>query len=82
MDSYSTLLLIVTGVLGALLIVILPTILGFMWKGWTKMAENVEKNTHALIELKVAISDFKEWTKKLPKMEKDIDAAHNKFREM
>ena len=79
--EHTDVLLILTCILGAFLIIVLPTVIGIMWKSWSKLSANVEKNTHALIALQATMSNFKPWTECLPKMRDDINNAHDKLRE-
>lgn len=79
MNQYDNLIYIFTGIVGVFMIIILPTVLGFMWRGWVGVKKTIESNTHALIELKTTIKISDKNIDKIPEIEKSALGAHKRI---
>jgi hypothetical protein len=67
-------------VLGGLAVLVLPAIVTILWNIWNKTMVTLEKNTHAIIDLKSKLDMIWHMTQKFPKMERDLHALHMKIR--
>ena len=71
---------ILTAIIGGFAMILLPTIVGIMWKSYRDNTRTVQKNTIALVELKTTIELIIKRTDKIPKIEADVNSAHEKIR--
>lgn len=67
-------------VAGALVVLLLPAGVTIMWQIWSKTIATLEKNTHAVIELRSKVEFILTLIEDFPKIKKDINAVHEKLR--
>ncbi len=80
--EYKDLILILAGVFGVMVVLILPTMLGIMWKSWTEAKKAIERNTHAIIQLTSKFELSNKYVDEIPKLKSDMDSAHKKIRDI
>lgn len=76
MDHVKTLVI----VFGGLSVILVPTFATILFQSWTKMTEAMNRNTHAIVKLEGRLELLWQLTQKIPKLESDVTAAHDKLR--
>lgn len=79
MDKEQIYMTMVT-MIGAVAVLLIPTSLGIIWKIYSDSKRATEANTMAINTLSTKLEIIWAMTLELPKIKKDIDAAHERIR--